>query len=239
MTASSELRTAAATSDEATWAELHDGYRRRLRHYGTEEVAAGFRQLGLGGRIEEVESVAVRVRALTGWHLESVDGMICERDFFNLLSERRFPIARAMRGPDEVGFSRLPDRFHDIFGHTPLLGNAIYGNFLSCFASAARRHLDHPRALKALMRVYWYLIECGLSLEVGQRKAFGAAILTSRAECNRAMSAHARIAPLDLDTVIRADYDSFSLQPVYFQLGSFVDLAQIAIELTNRDWRRP
>ncbi|HYE28434.1 MAG TPA: hypothetical protein VEA61_09405 [Allosphingosinicella sp.] len=224
--------------DEQVWGALYAGFVPRIHRHGTREAAAGFARLGLGPGLEEVASVAVRVRALTGWRLEAVDGMIGDRDFFALLGERRFPVAQEMRGPDEIEFARLPDRFHDIFGHTPLLVDPTYRDFLDGLAAAAGRNLDCPAALRSLARIYWYVIECGLALEGGERRAFGAAILTSSAECDRACAPDADVAPLELEAICAREYDSFGLQPKYFLLGSFADLEGITRELHNRQWGR-
>ena len=64
--------------------------------------------------------------AKTGWSIEVVKGLIPVDDFFELLSNKRFPSSTWLRSRAQLDYLEEPDMFHDIFGHVPLLINEEY-----------------------------------------------------------------------------------------------------------------
>lgn len=216
-----------------TWATLLDGYRARLPKMACREVVEGFDKLHIGRRVEDIPRLSDRVHDLCGWRLEPVDGLLPEPEFFALLNRRIYPMAALMRSPSEIDFAELPDTFHDVLGHLPLLVHPPYTRFLERYAEVVSRHLDAAPVVRALGRLYWYTTETGLLLENGEQKVFGAAILTSRAECDNARSPHTQKLPFDLDRVFDTSYDNFRLQPWYFVIESFDVLLGIAEQLED------
>jgi phenylalanine-4-hydroxylase len=220
--------------DHHTWSTLLDGYLERLPEHGCREVIAGFQELRIGRRVEDVAMLSERVQALCGWRLAPVDGLLPERDFFALLSRKVYPMAAKMRQPSELDFAELPDTFHDMLGHLPLLVHPPYTRFLERYVQVATRFIDSEPVVRALGRLYWYTTETGLVMEDGRERIFGAAIMTSRAECKNAMSSGTRKLPLELDLVFDTSYDNFKVQPWYFVIESFDGLLAIAEDLDVR-----
>lgn len=219
-------------ADNLTWSKLVANYGERLSEHGCKEFIDGFQRLEFdNARVEGVTELSNRLHAACGWRLQPVDRLLPNQLFFGLLNDRTFPVAVQMRRPDELAFSELPDLFHDALGHLPLLVHTAYSDFLVQYASVAGRYLDSPEALSHLARVYWYIIETGLVMEDGQEKLLGAAIATSAAECENAISPATQRIPFDFHTVFLSDYDSFRLQPRYFVIDSFSGLRRIAAEL--------
>ena len=68
-------------------------------------------------------------------------------------------------------------------------------------------------------------MEFGLIKEDGQTKAFGAGIMSSPSEAQHAASGEAEVLPFDHTTILRTPYRIDIVQPVYFQLDSFAQLA--------------
>lgn len=218
-------------SDTRTWAALYDAYVRRADLHGCEQALAGREALGLSNRIENMNVVDDRLHALTGWRMHPVEDLLSAPEFFTLLRDRFFPTAPKMRGPGEIEFSRLPDLFHDVAGHLPMLADRSFGRFLSRFGAIALRHLGSSAALRSLERFYWFTTETGLVAERGQHKIFGAAILSSSAETAKATAAGAPKARLSLDEVLATDYDIFSVQHKYFVADSYGELTESLGEL--------
>jgi phenylalanine-4-hydroxylase len=218
-------------SDHLMWARLFDGYLERLPKYGCREVIAGFQKLGFRRRVESIAELSERVYDICGWRLQAVKGMVPVRGFFDLLSEKVYPMAVQIRQPHELEFAELPDRFHDAFGHLPLLVHPPYTRYLERYAETVSRYIDSEQVVGAFGRLYWYTTETGLVMEDGREKIFGAAILTSRAECENAMSEKTGKLPLDLGTIFDVEYDNLKLQPRYFIIESFESLLSIAEDL--------
>ncbi len=219
--------------DHRTWAMLLDGYLERLPRFGCREVVEGFEKLGIGSRVEDISRLSDRVYALCGWRLTPVDGLLPEPEFFALLNQRVYPMTAQMRSPRELDFAELPDTFHDVLGHLPLLVHAPYARFLERYAAVVSRYLDSEHVVRSLGRLYWYTTETGLLVEDGEEKVFGAAILTSRAECSNATSSRTQKLALDPDQIFDTNYDNFKLQPWYFVIESFDSLLAIAEDLEN------
>jgi phenylalanine-4-hydroxylase len=68
--------------------------------------------------------------AKTGWSIEVVKGLIPVDDFFELLSNKRFPSSTWLRSRAQLDYLEEPDMFHDIFGHVPLLINEEYSDLM-------------------------------------------------------------------------------------------------------------
>lgn len=233
MTGTMEAIEAYSQEDHATWATLLEGYVGRLRKFGCREAIAGFEKLGFRDRVESVAELSDRVHDLCGWRLQPVEGLLPHREFIDLLGRKLYPMAVHVRSPEELEFSELPDLFHDALGHLPLLVHPRYTEFLDRYSRAVSQYLDVPKAVEAFARFYWYTTETGLLIEDGREKIFGAAILTSRAECENVMSENVRKLRLDLQSVLDYKYDSFNLQPLYFVIESFESLLTATEELIS------
>ena len=68
------------------------------------------------------------------------------------------------------------------------------------------------------------MVEFGLIREAGGIRAYGAGILSSRAETLHATGPDARRLRFDLGRVLRSDYAIDRLQPVYFVIDDYAEL---------------
>lgn len=220
--------------EQHTWSALFDGYCERLYASGCKQVIHGFEKLGLGRRVASIPDVSERLHELCGWRLTAVDGLLPEETFIRLLLDQIYPVVAKVRRPDEIDFAELPDSFHDMLGHLPLLVEPAYRRFLAFYSEAVARYMGSPAVVRAFARLYWYTAETGLVVEDGHEKILGAAILTSRAESANARSTQTEKKPMDLDAVLATEYDTLKLQPWYFVLDSFDDLLTMAETLAAR-----
>jgi phenylalanine-4-hydroxylase len=210
--------------DSETWSILIESCRDRLRQHGCAQAIAGFKALGLSEQIEPMSVLNDRLHSLSGWRMQPVDGLISDQEFYQLLSDRLFPTAPALRKRSELEFSEYPDLFHDVVGHLPVLLDRAYGDFIKGLADIALRYLDSKPITKALARFYWFTAETGLVRENGQLKIFGGAVLTSAAESARALDAATRRIPVTSNEVFSTGYNIFDLQHEYFVADSYDQL---------------
>ncbi len=192
-----------------------------------EEALAAMKTLELSrSGIPDFSALSNRLAALTGWRVVPVAGLIPDGAFFEHLANRRFPAAAFIRPEHEFDYLEEPDIFHDVFGHVPLLANAVYAAFLEAYGKGGRRAMERGQ-LHHLARLYWYTVEFGL-IQTGQGlRIFGAGILSSPAETVFSLedSSPNRIA-FDLERVMRTRYIIDDFQQSYFVVDSFAKLLE-------------
>lgn len=210
--------------DHATWRTLHARQSALLPAHAAAAFQDGLRLLDCAAGVPDLSVASDRLRALTGWTLVGVPGLIPDDAFFAHLAARRFPVTVWIRRPEELDYVVEPDIFHDFFGHVPLLAQRDFADFLHAYgqlgATAAR-----AGALKPLARLYWHMVEFGLIREAGGLRAYGAGILSSSAETVAATrDAAPRRLRLDIWRVLRSDYVIDRLQPTYFVIDDYAAL---------------
>ena len=77
----------------------------------------------------------------TGWSIEVVPGLIPVEDFFRLLAQRKFSASTWVRKMDQLDYLEEPDMFHDIFGHTPLLADPKFAQFMKDFGDLVKQFI--------------------------------------------------------------------------------------------------
>jgi phenylalanine-4-hydroxylase len=167
----------------------------------------------------------------TGWAMEVVPNIIPQKDFFQTLDRQHFPATTWLRRMDQLDYLEEPDMFHDVFGHVPLLSNEAYTGFFKGMATLALKHLDNPKAIELLGRIYWFTIEFGLIQEKGKKKVYGAGIISSAGETLFALSDKPQHLPFDIRTVMRTGFRTDVFQEIYFVVDSFEALYESLDEM--------
>lgn len=210
-------------SDHETWRLLVNRQLEMLPGRAGEAFMTGVELLGL--RSEKIPALRDLSRTLereTGWQIARIPGLLHEKDFFQLLSDRVFPSTDYIRGRDELDYTPAPDLFHDIFGHMPMLTQPDYADFYQLFGQAALKAegADRPR----LERFHWFTVEFGLIRQDDGIRIFGAGILSSKNEVTHALSDEVVVHEFDPDKIVEQDYDVWHLQDELFVLDSFEQL---------------
>jgi phenylalanine-4-hydroxylase len=176
--------------------------------------------------IPDFADLSERLAVITGWRVVPVAGLIPDDAFFEHLANRRFPAAAFIRPEREFDYLEEPDIFHDVFGHVPLLANAVYADFLEAYGKGGCRAMERGQ-LHNLARLYWYTVEFGLIKAAEGLRIFGAGILSSPAETLFSLedSSPNRIA-FDLERVMRTKYIIDDFQQTYFVIDSFGKLLE-------------
>lgn len=209
--------------DHETWGILFARQVKLLQGRAGDAFMRGVEILGFEpDRIPHLSILDKRLRRATGWRVARVPGLIHEKDFFELLSQRVFPSTDYIRGREELDYTPAPDLFHDIFGHMPMLTEPDFADFYQLFGQAALkgRGADRPR----LERLHWFTVEFGLIRQSEGTRVFGAGILSSRNEVLHALSDDVVVHPFNPDRIVEQDYDVWHLQEELFALESFEQL---------------
>jgi len=211
----------AYTSQEArTWGLLYRRQMDALASHVVPEFYHGIGRLGLtADHVPQIRDVNAALERETGAGVEGVAAIIPPAQFFELLSQRRFPVATFLRRPEHIDYIEEPDIFHEVFGHCPLLTNAAYADFVRRFGRIAVK-LGKPYSWR-LFRLFWFTVEFGMMRTRNGLRAYGAGIVSSPSELNHAMSGAAEMRDFDLMEVLRTPYRIDIVQPVYFVIDSF------------------
>jgi phenylalanine-4-hydroxylase len=220
-----------APAEHAMWDRLFDRQVAMLPGRVTPTFLQGLDVLRLSRPgIPDFEELSDRLRALTGWSVVAVPGLVPDDVFFHHMANRRFVAGRFIRAPEQVDYLQEPDVFHDIFGHVPLLANPVFADYMQAYGEGGLRSL-HFGSLDKLARLYWYTVEFGLIRSAGDLKLYGAGIVSSYGESIFALddpSPH-RIA-FDLKRLMRTRYRIDDYQQTYFVIDSFEDLLRQTLE---------
>ena len=214
------------TSEEtAVWRDLFDRQMRHLPQFACADFLSGLERLGLSrDTVPQVVDVDARLRRLNNAGVVAVDALIPQDEFSGLLQARKFPVATFIRKREHFDYIEEPDIFHECFGHCPMMTNDAFCQFLERFGTLSLS-LDAAR-VERLFRLFWFTVEFGLIREGDEIRAFGAGILSSPGELAAAFSGEPDILDFDLMTVLRTPYRIDIVQPVYFLIERFEDLAK-------------
>ena len=219
--------------EHQTWLTLYDRQLSILPGRACDAFLHGLDALDLRGRgVPDFERVSDRLRALTGWSVVAVPGLIPDDVFFDHLAHRRFPAGNFIRKPHELDYLQEPDVFHDVFGHVPMLTDPVFADYMEAYGRGGARALSLGR-LHNLARLYWYTVEFGLMSSAQGLRIYGAGIVSSRTESVFSLEDPSpnRIA-FDLERVMRTPYRIDDFQQVYFVIPSLDEL----LDVTQRDF---
>lgn len=168
--------------------------------------------------IPQLGEVSERVRALSGFRLEPVAGLVHPRVFLESLAEGVFLSTQYIRHHSAPLYTPEPDVVHELIGHAMMLASPRIAE-LSRLVGEAVRRTKTDEELERLGRVYWYTIEFGVVREAGAVKAYGAGLLSSAGELGAMHRAEMR--PFNLDAASTRVYDPTTYQPFFHCADSF------------------
>ena len=159
----------------------------------------------------------------TGWKIEVVPGLIPVEDFFTLLANKKFCSSTWLRSKAQLDYLEEPDMFHDIFGHVPLLCNAVFSEFMHAFGKLGEKFIGNEQAMVQLQRLYWYTIEFGV-IQEDKINSYGAGIMSSFGETNLIAEGTGSFMPFNIENVINLPFQNDQIQENYFIIDSFEQL---------------
>ncbi|MCF4008003.1 MULTISPECIES: phenylalanine 4-monooxygenase [Gammaproteobacteria] len=192
------------------------------------EYMAGLEKLQLPqDRIPQLEEVSQVLRECTGWECAEVPALISFDKFFELLANKRFPVATFIRSREEFDYLQEPDIFHEIFGHCAMLTNPAFAEFTHTYGKLGLAASKQDRVY--LARLYWFTIEFGLLNTADGLRIYGGGILSSPGETQYALGSDIPERKVfDAVDVLRTPYRIDIMQPIYFMINSIDDLFDIS-----------
>jgi phenylalanine-4-hydroxylase len=214
--------------EHRTWDRLYARQSEMLRGRAVEAYHRSLDILKLSRPgIPDFDELNERLHAVTGWTVVAVPSRVPNHIFHGHLAERRFPAGNFIRSPDQLGYLREPDVFHDVFGHVPLLAQPDWADFIQEMGKLGLKACE-AGTISRLAQLYWYTVEFGLCREHGQLRIYGAGIVSSYDESIHALeSPHARRLEFDLRRLLRTRYRINHFQQVYFVIDHFKDLLDV------------
>ena len=220
-----------SAADHAVWDTLFARQVAMLRGRAHPAVLAGLDVLKLSKPgIPDFEELSERLHALTGWTVVAVPGLVPDAVFYDHLANRRFVAGSFIRGAHELDYLELPDVFHDVFGHVPLLSQPVFADYMQAYGQGGLRSMRFG-AIGRLARLYWYTVEFGLIRDGGDLRLYGAGIVSSHGESRFALDDPSpnRLG-FDLARVMRTPYRIDDYQQGYFVIDSFEQLLRATLD---------
>ncbi len=210
--------------EDAVWRDLLQRQLPAVEKHMAQPYLAGLGKLDLPrDRVPQCTEVSAVLTEATGWRVEPVPALIPFGRFFSMLSDRCFPAASFIRKRKHFDYIEEPDIFHEIFGHTPLLTDPRFAAFSQAIGKAGVRAAKEDYAW--LIRLYWFSIEFGLTVESGAMKGLGSGLASSVSELQWAVAGdEPERRPFDVIDMLRTPYRIDILQPVYFVIADLDDL---------------
>ena len=215
-------------TENATWCEVYERLDTLRRRYACREYRRAFadfeRHCGFGkDRIPQGRDVSEFLESRTGFRLRPVAGLLSPRDFLNGLAFRVFFSTQYIRHESKPFYTPEPDVCHELLGHAPMFADPAFADLSQEIGLASLGASDED--IERLSRCYWHSVEFGLLLEGGDRKAYGAGLLSSYGEIEHACAEASSAEFVDWDPAVAAKqrYPVTEYQPVYFVAESLPD----------------
>lgn len=215
-------------AEHRTWTTLYERQAKILPGRACDEFLHGLDALDLHGQgIPDFRQLNEKLLALTGWQVVAVPGLVPDAVFFDHLANRRFPAGNFIRGAGELDYLELPDIFHDVFGHVPMLTDPVFADYMQAYGKGGLRALSLG-SLANLARLYWYTVEFGLLETPNGLRIYGAGIVSSKTETIFALASDSpnRLG-FDVERVMRTLYRIDDFQQVYFVIPSLKNLLDV------------
>lgn len=215
-------------TDHQTWRHFIERQSKIVSEIACKEFLDGLSIINFStDKIPHHTEISTQLRDMTGWSLIPVEGLVSTTDFFNLLTNKKFPVTQKIRTIEELDFysSPDPDIIHEYFGHCPLLTNQSYADFMQQFGRFSIQQTCENQIF--LARLYWFTIEFGLINTPEGQRIYGAGILPSSGEISSVISDDSVIKSFNIIEIARTPFEVHKKQRVYFAIDSFEQLYEI------------
>ncbi|EQC40351.1 hypothetical protein SDRG_02252 [Saprolegnia diclina VS20] len=195
--------------------------------------------------IPQAHDISTFLKARTGFVIHPVTGYLSPRDFLNGLAFRVFFCTQYIRHHSQPLYTPEPDICHELMGHVPMFADQDFADFSHEIGLASLGVSDDE--IERLAACYIFSVEFGIYLQNGQKKAFGAGMLSSFGELEYACSPvrpaggtmdMPEYRPWDPFHACKQKYPVTTYQPVYYVAESLSQAKDKMREFT-REMKKP
>lgn len=172
--------------------------------------------------IPQIKDVSNYLRKKTNTIFRPVGGLLTPREFLNGLAFRVFHSTQYLRHHSKPLYTPEPDIVHEILGHAILFANKDFADFSQEIGLASLAASDED--IKKIGTIYWFTIEFGLCMQHGDKKIYGAGILSSPSEIEWSVSDKPKLHEFDLEKIANFPYSITDIQENYFLAPSFAEM---------------
>jgi len=211
--------------DFLVWKLLYQRQKVLLQNMASKEFFKGLNEMNFSEeKIADFNYVNEILAKTTGWQIEVVPGLIPDKDFFELLADKKFPSSTWLRKLENLDYLEEPDMFHDCFAHMPLLTDQFFVDYLQALSKIALKYIDDALAIELIGRIYWFTVEFGLIKEAVGIRIYGAGILSSSGESIFCLSEKANRQIFDVKEIMEKHYYKDHFQDRYYVINSYKEL---------------
>merc|ERR1719336_1281257 len=217
-----------APEEQKCWGKIYDRLYPLHQKYACKEHNEGFQVLIREANYsrEEIPQLETVNRVLdkhTQMQLMPVGGLLSSRNFLNGLAFRILFCTQYIRHHSSPFFTPEPDVVHELLGHAPLFTNPTFADFSQEIGIASLGATDEE--IFELAKVYGRSVEFGLLMEGNERKAYGAATLSSFGEVEFACTSdEPKLLEWNpMDAAAGVEFPMTIYQPAYYVAQSLED----------------
>lgn len=181
--------------------------------------------------IPQLADMEVVLRERTGFGIRPVAGLVSPREFLGLLARRIFPATQYIRHHSVPHYTPEPDVVHELLGHVPMLADPEFARLSQRLGESSVAATDAQ--VDELTRLYWFTVEFGVVRQRGRLRAYGAGLLSSYGELERALSGETEVAPLDPEAAAHHEYPITTYQPLLWEVPSIHAAFELISEYTG------
>jgi phenylalanine-4-hydroxylase len=211
--------------EDAVWRTVSAELAKKHERFACAAYLSGAARLALrSDRVPQLQEVTERLRSLTGFVVEPVDGLVPTRVFYGALADKTFLSTQYVRHHSVPFYTPEPDVIHEVIGHCNSLAHPAFADMYRLAGEASRR-CESDAALEFFSRVFWFSLEFGVVWERTELRAYGAGLLSSYAEIE--LFRDAEDTPIDTKAMGSMAYDITHYQPVLFAAESFAHAVDV------------